>query len=190
VSLPADLHALAETDDEGRVRVLAPRPGLWVDAPDEGDWLGPGARCGHLVVLGAWHRLFLPTEARGRVATPPPEARRAPVGHGDTLFVLEPLAEDLAAAPEETAAARLEVRAPQAGRFWRRPAPGEPPFVAEGDLLEAARTLGLLEVMKTFQPVRYEVAGGLPPSARLLRWLVTDGEEVAEGQPLAELAEE
>lgn len=188
MTLPDDLHARVERDDEERLRVLAPRPGLWVGAPDEGDWLGPGARCGHLVVLGAWHRLFLPPEARGRVASPPPEARRAPVGHGELLFVLEPLGEEEAAsAPQEAASGRLELRAPQAGRFWTRPAPGEPPFVTEGEVLEPARTLGLLEVMKTFQPVRYEVTGDLPPSARLLRWLVAEGEEVEEGQPLCEL---
>jgi hypothetical protein len=43
--------------------------------------------------------------------------------------------------------------------------------------------------MKTFQPLKYRAAAGLPARAQLLRWLAADGAEVAEGQPLAALGE-
>ena len=59
-----------------------------------------------------------------------------------------------------------------------------------GDELEAGRTLGLIEVMKTFFQVRYADPGtgeGLPASAKVVRYLVADGDEVAQGQPLIEI---
>ncbi|RMH02200.1 MAG: biotin carboxyl carrier domain-containing protein [Planctomycetota bacterium] len=79
------------------------------------------------------------------------------------------------------------VCAAQAGRFWRRPEPGAPPFLAAGDELAAGRTIGLLEVMKTFNPIKYQPGAGLPERAVVACFLVEDGEDVEEGTPLLEL---
>ena len=87
-----------------------------------------------------------------------------------------------------TTADGLFVRAPHSGRFWHRAAPGEPAFVAVGASLEPGQSIGLIEVMKTFSHVRYEASGGLPERARIARMIGEDGEEVAEGTPLVEVA--
>jgi hypothetical protein len=42
--------------------------------------------------------------------------------------------------------------------------------------------------MKTFTLVHYQPAGGLPPRARVVRIVPTDGAEIAEKAPLLELA--
>ena len=43
--------------------------------------------------------------------------------------------------------------------FYRRPSPGEPPFVEEGDRVEADTIVCLLEIMKCFRSVSAGVKG-------------------------------
>ena len=52
-----------------------------------------------------------------------------------------------------------EVRAPLTGVFFRSVAEGEAPLVAVGDLVEEGQQIGLLEAMKTFNPVEADCAG-------------------------------
>jgi len=56
-------------------------------------------------------------------------------------------------------ARRIEVRAPMSGVFYRRPAPDQPPYVEEGDLVKKKQVLALLETMKVFQKVKSPVNG-------------------------------
>lgn len=68
------------------------------------------------------------------------------------------------------------LRAPMEGAFWTRPAPGEPPFAPVGSTVSPGDTVGLVEVMKTFTPVRADRAG------TVLRWDAADGDPVVDGQ--------
>ncbi len=56
-------------------------------------------------------------------------------------------------------AKRIEVRAPMSGVFYRKPAPDQPPYVEEGDLVKKKQVLALLETMKVFQKVKSPVNG-------------------------------
>ena len=47
----------------------------------------------------------------------------------------------------------FKVPAPSAGLFYRTPSPGEPEFVQAGDIVDAQKTLCLLEAMKCFTPL-------------------------------------
>lgn len=67
------------------------------------------------------------------------------------------------------------------GIFYRRPAPDQPSFKAEGDDVKSGETVGMIEVMKTFYPV---VAA---ESGKIIRFVVKDNDEVVAGQPIAEL---
>ncbi|MBX9609642.1 MAG: biotin carboxyl carrier domain-containing protein [Gammaproteobacteria bacterium] len=73
------------------------------------------------------------------------------------------------------------VLSPLPGTFYRRPAPDQPPFKADGADVAVGDVLGLVEVMKNFQEVTAEVAG------RGIRFLVEDGEAIDAEQVLAEL---
>jgi biotin carboxyl carrier protein len=53
----------------------------------------------------------------------------------------------------------IEVRAPMSGVFYCRPAPDQPPYVQEGDLVKKKQVLGLLETMKVFQKVKSPANG-------------------------------
>jgi acetyl-CoA carboxylase biotin carboxyl carrier protein len=89
------------------------------------------------------------------------------------------------ASPAVTAAADVAggiVVSPMVGTFYRAAAPGEAPFVAEGDAVESGQTLGLIEAMKTLCKIPAETSG------RVRRILAADGAAVDEGQPLFEIA--
>ncbi|MCS6780021.1 MAG: acetyl-CoA carboxylase [Geminicoccaceae bacterium] len=77
--------------------------------------------------------------------------------------------------------AKKEILSPLPGTFYRRPAPDQPPYKSEGDAVAVGDVVGLVEVMKSFNEVKSEVAG------KLTRFLVENEEAVMAGQPLAEL---
>jgi acetyl-CoA carboxylase biotin carboxyl carrier protein len=66
--------------------------------------------------------------------------------------------------------------------FYRSPAPGKPPFVAEGDWVEAGQTVAIVEAMKMMNEVVAEHAGIITAVH------VGDGEIVEYGQPLFTVA--
>ena len=77
--------------------------------------------------------------------------------------------------------ALYEVLSSLPGVFYRRPSPDKDPFKAEGDMVAAGDTVGLVEAMKSFFPVEADHAG------KLLRFLVEDGDAVDAEQVLAEI---
>jgi biotin carboxyl carrier protein len=180
-------------EDGSGWRVLSPAVGLYAQAPREGSAFRAGEDCGCLIVLDRVHRLQLPSGIAGFIASAPPERKHQPVGYGDLLFELRRAsdAEGFGASADEEAhdpSLGLVVRAPQAGRFYRRSSPDSPVFAEAGETIQVGRTLGLLEVMKTFNPVKYSAAGRLPESAQIVRYLVDDASDVEEGQALLEVA--
>jgi acetyl-CoA carboxylase biotin carboxyl carrier protein len=168
--------------------------GRFVDALDEGARLGAGGRLGALEVLGRRRDLVLPAVPigmvgpNGRVAAP--LAPGSAVAFGDTLAWLETGGEPAPAVTGEAAGplAALQdggaaVRSPSSGRYYQRPAPGKPPFLEIGDVVESGQTVGLLEVMKTFTRIHYG-GPGLPDPAVVIELVAADGEEVEEGAVL------
>ena len=81
-----------------------------------------------------------------------------------------------AAAPE--VAGRQVVVAPLVGAFYRSSAPGEPPFVTVGDLVEPGQDLAIIEAMKMMNRISCEFDG------KITAILVEDGVMVEFGQPL------
>lgn len=79
-------------------------------------------------------------------------------------------------------AGEVDVPAPLLGVFYRAPKPGEPPFVAVGDVVAAETVIGIIEVMKLMNPVRAGVAG------RVTAIHAANAALVEYGQPLLRLA--
>jgi acetyl-CoA carboxylase biotin carboxyl carrier protein len=75
--------------------------------------------------------------------------------------------------------ADVEVKSELPGTFYRSPAPGRPPFVEEGQSVEAQTVIGIIELMKQFNEVPAGVAGVLRA------FCVTDGDAVDADIPLA-----
>ncbi|MBB3286830.1 MULTISPECIES: acetyl-CoA carboxylase [unclassified Rhizobium] len=76
---------------------------------------------------------------------------------------------------------KLEIRSPLPGTFYRASSPDTPPFKAEGDAVAASDTIGLIEVMKTFQ----QISAGL--DGKNITFLVDNEEPVMAGQVIAEV---
>ena len=47
-------------------------------------------------------------------------------------------------------AGQVAVRSPMVGTFYRRPSPGEPPYVEVGSEVDVDTPVGLIEVMKLY----------------------------------------
>jgi acetyl-CoA carboxylase biotin carboxyl carrier protein len=73
------------------------------------------------------------------------------------------------------------VKAQMPGTFYRRPDSDSDVYVEEGDQVSAGDTVGLIEVMKSFQEVKAEEDGAVS------KFLVEDQEAVDAGQDLVEL---
>jgi acetyl-CoA carboxylase biotin carboxyl carrier protein len=79
--------------------------------------------------------------------------------------------------------AKIEIKSPLPGTFYRRPAPDQPEFTKDGDDVGPSDTIGLVEVMKTF----HEVPAGV--SGKGIVFKVEDAEAVMAGQVIAEVEE-
>lgn len=175
--------------DGARVRLLAPDVGLYTSALERGALVAEGAVVGVLTRLGVRRRLVVPPGVEGRIATDAPERAHHPLGYGDVVVELDELrgAAHVAASVKSPAAAadgRLVLRATTSGRFWHRPAPGEPAFVSVGSVVKDGTPVGLLEVMKTFGHATYRAKDGLPADARVVALIAGDGADVRRGDAL------
>jgi acetyl-CoA carboxylase biotin carboxyl carrier protein len=73
------------------------------------------------------------------------------------------------------------VNSPMVGTFYRCAAPGEPPFLKVGDMVDENTTVCIIEAMKVMNEIKAEVRG------TVTRLLAEDGKPVQYGQPLFEL---
>jgi acetyl-CoA carboxylase biotin carboxyl carrier protein len=83
-----------------------------------------------------------------------------------------------AATRDEPQDGSITVTAPLLGRFYSQPEPGAAPFVSIGSEVSEDTTVGLIEVMKTFNAVRAGVSG------TVTQICVRDAELVEYGQVL------
>ena len=96
----------------------------------------------------------------------------------------EPFATPESSALEEVAPAVdevFQVESPMVGTFYRAAAPGESPFVEEGDVVVVGQTLCILEAMKLMNEVKADREG------RVRKILVENAEPVQYGDVLFEL---
>jgi acetyl-CoA carboxylase biotin carboxyl carrier protein len=71
------------------------------------------------------------------------------------------------------------VQSPLPGVFYRRPSPEEDEFVQTGDDVSEGQTIGLVEVMKSFNELKATQSGTVK------EFLVEHGGEVTPGQDVA-----
>lgn len=177
-------------------QLQSPAPGWFQPRIEVHSWCEAGTAIGTLDVLGRRHLLVVPRGPRGFLAAAAAERSAGldarAVGYRDLVAAVRAggLTADAGAAAEAatqaSAAAGRVFCAPTSGRFYGKPGPGKPPFVAPGTALVHGATICLLEVMKTFHRVTYSGAD-LPATARVSRILVAEGDDVNAGQPLLEL---
>jgi acetyl-CoA carboxylase biotin carboxyl carrier protein len=162
--------------------LCAPTPGRWLPAIGLGAPLRAGLPLGVIEQAGRAVPIVAPPDAAGVAVVV--YRRGAWVAYGAALVRAGegtgPLAE---AAPTVARAADLPadavpVTAETDGTVYLRAAPDKPAFVTEGAEVAAHATLALVEVMKTFTPVRAPMAG------TVVRIAARDGAPVEAGATL------
>jgi len=186
-------HVLrARPGDGDTSSLLAPGVGIFTPTVVEGELVSAGQSIGMIEVLGVLAELAVPDGVGGRVTHRMGGGRsRVPVQYGDVLLTVStgamgPVTEAASTADSATEGA-LSFVAPMSGRFYGRPSPNDPPFVTEGDMVQRGQTVGLLEVMKTFNRLVYQ-GDGLPERATVERIVPSDGDDVVRGDVILALA--
>lgn len=181
----------ARTVGGEQTELLAPSVGVFLPSVAAGELLASGQSIGMIEVLGVRRDLFVPQGIEGRVSKRIGGGRaRVPVQYGDVLLSISTATMALSrdADPSETAGSdgALAFTAPMSGRFYSRPSPTEQPFVSAGDIVKRGQTLGLLEVMKTFNRLVYQ-GDGLPDAAQVERVVPNEGDDVVRGDVILSL---
>lgn len=83
-----------------------------------------------------------------------------------------------AAAPLAEDADLHTVKSPIVGTFYESPAPGAPPFVKPGDIVQAGQVLCIIEAMKLMNEIEADMSG------EVVKRLVNNNQPVEYGQPL------
>jgi acetyl-CoA carboxylase biotin carboxyl carrier protein len=188
------LPALVRHKDDGQIQLCAPKLGTWRDAPQQLDILLAGRSLGVLKVLNTRYEIVVPATGQGTVQGDFPKGV-TPVEYGQPLITvggdeaLQQIAGEFFSALDSRAEMTglvegdIDVRAPLDGIFYSRPGPDSPNFVTEGDVVELGQTLGLIEVMKTFNPIRY-TGDGRSQEATVHEIRVLDAQEVSANEIL------
>jgi acetyl-CoA carboxylase biotin carboxyl carrier protein len=74
-----------------------------------------------------------------------------------------------------------QIFSPLPGIFYRKPAPDKPVYKSDGDMVAEDDTIGLIEVMKSFNEVKAGAVG------KIIRFLAENEDAVMAGQPIAEI---
>jgi 3-methylcrotonyl-CoA carboxylase beta subunit len=164
-------------DEDGVLQ--SPSVGAWTPTAAPGALLAEGTVVGtvlragrlHPVVVAQGGGVWLEPAGPGAVDFRTPLGRRGTAAAGEVAAKPRGSAGDL---PDGVVA----VKADTDGTLYLRADPRSPAFVAVGDRVERSSTLGLVEVMKTFTPLR------APTTGVVERVLVADGAPVRQGQVL------
>ena len=171
---------------DGDKALCAPTVGWFQYAVQVGDAVSPGRVIGTLRVLNRAVSIAAPSGARG-VVVDGPRAGRIGAEFGQVLLTIgQPVATggvEGGQAAGGSSAEHHRVLAPIDGIFYTRPSPDAPSFVSPGDRVTAGVTLGLVEVMKTFNPVHYGGIGA-PANGIVEAVEVGDQQEISAGQVL------
>ncbi len=163
--------------------LCAPTVGVFVPTVEPGTPLRPGQRFGRLERLGRWHDLTVPPGVEGLADRAAPAF--SAVDYGTPLLHLRRQAglrrAAVRAAVRSVLGGAQPVRTDVDGTLHHRPAPDAPPVAPPGARVRPDDTLALVEVMKTFTPVRSPFGGVVR------RWLVHDGGTIHAGMPIVEI---
>lgn len=184
----------AEGEAEALI-VAAPVVGRVDGVPAPGVFLNPFDAVLTVDILNERYTLRLPRDVHGLVTEVFVPRALTAVAYNAPLLRLDPhaLAQGAAVArapgaasgplQEAAAAGMIQVTSPTEGIFYRSAAPEAPPFVDLGAPVASGSVLGLVEVMKCFNPITFG-GPGYPERGEIAKILVQDSAEVRFGQPL------
>lgn len=142
-----------------RVVVLSPIIGRATLTVATDDVISPGHIIGEMWRLNKRFTLKLPDDCFGRIVLMKGCDRMMPFGYGEPMFEFEEIASYVRHDDARKSTAikpAASVDAPMDGMFYLAPSPKDPPYVKVGDVIAPGQTIGLIEVMKCFYPLKYQ----------------------------------
>ncbi len=187
------LTALAESRGSQYI-VLSPGVGNFSAMPQSGACLPGGSFVGRLKILNTFYDLRLPGDVSGLVVTDSEKDFVFAVEYGQELFRLDrektfresekPTGPSISKTEEDAESAEGHViTAFTTGIFYAKPGPDSAPFVTVGQEIKKGKTLGLIEVMKTFNYISFP-GSDKGDAGTIKKIYVKDSQEVKLGQPL------
>lgn len=161
--------------------LAAPSVGTWSSSLAAGAEIKPGDVLGHILCNGMQREVLAPAATAGFFSS----VKSGWVAYGQTIGVMtaDKSADTVSLsgdAAKSGAAGEgiIVVAAETDGTIFLRPKPDAPLFAIEGSAVTQNQTLGLIEVMKTFTPVRSPMTG------ILVKVLVDDSQSVEDSSAL------
>jgi acetyl-CoA carboxylase biotin carboxyl carrier protein len=178
---------------DGHFDILSPGVGFYDLPPAAGTYVTPGSFVGYLTVMRNYFHLLVPEGHHGVVTHLHASNRKQRVEYGQPLFTVSPRAEtglttefariegETRTAGEDIPEGMFGLRSPTDGIFYRRANPQSPAYVEEGAEVAHGEVLGLVEVMKCFNPIVYPGEPEFPARGRIERVIPKDASEVKHG---------
>lgn len=192
--LPPGEELLGYTSENADETVLlCPDVGTISEVAPLGSYLEEGDDVARLHQLGQSTLLRVPEGVFGYVVASSlegPKARQSQLAaQYNTAIVILNHQIGARSQHEESRAGEMQSQAgsilpsPSSGRFYRRPAPDKDPFIEVGQIIEVGKTVGLLEIMKTFARVQFQ-GPKIPKKAKIVEVLAEDDDELATGDAI------
>ena len=178
MTMPVQVALVAAAEENTELR--SPLMGRFTATVAVGAIVQGGSQLGLLRQLRNAYPVVAPEGVAGRVVSIVRPSYDA--CYGECVVTVAPFegAAGAVTSLEAGQAAAVAVAAPLDGQFYLRPSPDAPPFVTPGQRVEPGATIGLIEVMKFYYPVRYE--GSEPFTAG--DYLLPNASPVSAGQGL------
>jgi len=186
------LFEKSTTNEEYIVR--SPGVGVYYKSPEPGVFLKTGSLAGLLKRLNSIYHLRIPENVSGFVSSIATKDIANPVEYKQQLFTLMPgqtdaltsIKAEVSSDVTYTSAEKipegiLPIISPTDGIFYRRANPESPPYVTEGDIVSTGHVLGLVEVMKSFNQIKF-AGPDFPDKAKVVKILVEDSAEIKSTQ--------
>jgi acetyl-CoA carboxylase biotin carboxyl carrier protein len=148
---------------EGIVNIFSPSVGIYHRSPNNGDYLCPGSYIGYLSVLKSKFQLYIPDDISGRTDIDINSLREIRTGYGDPI--LQILSTENITSIDNVKKDKFNgnkkqegiiIRSFITGIFYSRETPDSSPFVKVGSIVTRGDTLGLIEVMKSFNKIIFD----------------------------------
>lgn len=181
--------------EEQKIHILTPEIGIYYRPPEPGLYLSTGSLAGLLKRVNNLYHLRIPENVSGFVQHVYAYNIANPVEYKEELFYLVPgqsMATSILEKDEVIPRSEsdklvpegvITIRSPTDGIFYRRPSPDLPPYVEEGDQVTIGQILGLVEVMKSFNQIKFW-GPDFPQSATVVKILAEDNSEIKSMQHL------
>lgn len=164
--------------DDSITHVLSPSVGniTWVVKP--GQMVSGGQIIARITRLGKIFEVIVPADVSGRVQKINSAQN---LGYLEILMTLEAISESSKVHQSALAATPyLSIKSTMDGMFYLSSSPQTPPFVSVGENIVPGQTIGLIEVMKCFYPMKYQGAA----SVKIIDVLVGNGTPVNSGMEI------